>query len=179
MANYLISLHHPEYKITLFKDGFTGNHRLDAENFPVRRMAEFQKEYGSHGWIVTFHNILVMNDDRKTYLVEQVAQILMGIKKLDFFPTKAMASALGINSGWTEIFAVTLQQLRGYQGKAVQICKRFSWNYKKIQRWIKDTCQKHFGANSWSEYKYGEKVFRTSPFNSRYNIDREPKCSNK
>ena len=38
MANYLISLHHPDFGITLFKDGFTGNHRLDADDYPAGRM---------------------------------------------------------------------------------------------------------------------------------------------
>lgn len=167
MANYLISLHHPDFGITLFKDGFTGNHRLDADDFPAGRMREFQREYGRNGWIVDCHSVKVMDDDRKTYLVEQVAQILMGIKRLDFFPKREMAVRLGIPSGWTEIFAVTLNQLRGYQAKAIQICKSFGWNFKRIFQWIRSTCQTHFGADSWSEYKYGEKVYRTSPFNRK------------
>tara|TARA_A200000159_G_C7151975_1_gene267581 strand:+ start:105 stop:632 length:528 start_codon:yes stop_codon:yes gene_type:complete len=172
MSNYLISLHHPKFGLTLFKDGFTGNHRLDDNGEPAARMREFHREYGKHGWQVDYHSNLTMFDDRRTYLVEQIAQILMGIKKLDFFPTKDMALALGIGSGWTEIFAVNLKQLQGYQGKAVQICKKLNWNYKLIQAWIQATCQKHFGTDSWAEHKYGERVFRTSPFNSRYNITR-------
>jgi hypothetical protein len=171
MSNYLISLHNPAYGITLFKDGWTGNHRLDDDGLPTARLNEFHREYGKHGWIVTFCSNLTMFDDRRTYLVEQIAQILMGIKKLDFFPTRAMAQDLGINSGWTEIFAVDLPQLRGYQGQAVRICKRHNWNYAKIQDWIKATCQANFAADSWAEYKYGEKVFRTSPFNGRYNLE--------
>ena len=170
MSNYLISLHHPEYGLTLYKDGFTGNHRLDDDGYPHARMKEFMREYGKHGWVVTFHSNLTLDDDRKTYQVEQVAQILMGIKGLDYFPTKKMAQALGINSGWTEIFMVNLHQLQGYQGKAVQICAGMGWNHSRIHGWIKSTCTKHFGVGSWAEYKYGEKVFRTSPFNGRYNI---------
>lgn len=172
MSNYLISIHNPKYGITLFKDGFTGNHRLDDDGKPSARMREFNREYGKHGWVVTYHSNLTMFDDRRTYLIEQIAQILMGIKGLDFFPTKAMAQALGIHSGWTEIFSVTLPQLQGYQGKAVQICMAHNWNYRKIQGWIRSTCQKHFNADSWAEYKYGEAPFRTSPFNTRYNITR-------
>jgi len=170
MSNYLISLHNPDFGLTLMKDGFTGNHRLDDDGKPTLRMKEFMREYGKHGWQVNYHSNLTLDDDRKTYNVEQVAQILMGIKGLDFFMTKKMAQALGINSGWTEIFTVTLPQLQGYQGKAVQICSGMDWNYKRIHAWIRSTCQKHFGTDSWSEHKYGERVFRTSPFNSRYNI---------
>lgn len=170
MSNYLISLHHPEYGLTLFKDGFTGNHRLDDDGLPHLRMKEFMREYGRYGWVVTFHSNLTLDDDRKTYHVEQVAQILMGIKGLDYFPTKKMAQALGIHSGWTEIFMVSLPQLQGYQGKAVQICAGMDWNNKRILGWRKAMCMKHFGVDSWGEYKYGEKVYRTTPFNGRYNI---------
>jgi len=171
MSNYLISLNNPEYGVTLFKSGWTGNHRLDDDGFPHARLSEFNREYGKHGWVVTYCSNLTMNDDRKTYLVEQISQILMGIKKLDFFPTQKMAKDLGIQSGWTEIFAVDLNQLRGYQGRAVQICQGLNWNYRRIQKWIRQTCQANFGADSWAEYKYGEPVFRTSPFNSRYNYE--------
>ena len=170
MSNYLISITHPEYGLTLFKNGFTGNHRLDDDGQPAARMREFHREYGRHGWIVNYHSNMTMFDDRRTYLTEQVAQILMGKKGLDFFPTKAMAQALGIHSGWTEIFSVTLPQLQGYQGKAVQICAAHNWNYRKIRAWIRSTCQDCFGADSWAEYKYGDKVWRTSPFNGRYNV---------
>ena len=49
----------------------------------------------------------------------------MGIKKLDFFPTKDMALALGIGSGWTEILLLTLNSFKAI-GKAVQICKKLN-----------------------------------------------------
>ena len=176
MSNYLISLHHPKFGLTLFKDGFTGNHRLDDDGLPIARLREFDREYGKHGWIVSFHSNLTMFDDRRTYLVEQIAHILMGKKGLDFFPTKDMAVALGIHSGWTEIFQVSLNQLQGYQGKAVSICSSMNWNYRKINALIKATCQESFGTNSWAEYKYGEQVFRTSPFNGRYNITHKETC---
>ena len=134
----------------------TGN--LDDDGLPAARMREFHREYGKHGWIVNYHSNMTMFDDRRTYLTEQVAQILMGKKGLDFFPTKAKAQDLGIHSGWTEIFAVSLNQIRGYQGKAVQICKSLNWNFKKIFQYIKNFCQTHFGSDNYAEYKYGEKV---------------------
>ena len=59
MSNYLISLHHPKFGLTLFKDGFTGNHRLDADGKPSARMREFVREYGKHGWQVDYHSCLL------------------------------------------------------------------------------------------------------------------------
>ena len=55
-----------------------------------------------------------------------------------------MAQALGIHSGWTEIFAVNLHQLQGYQGKAVQICAGMDWNNKQDSSLRKAMCMKHF-----------------------------------
>lgn len=165
MANYIISI--TANDTTLFKSGWTGNHRLDDDGFPEGRFKEFLRSYGRNGWTVNFHNCLVLDDDRKTYLIEQLSQIMMAKKGLDFFKAQADAIAVGIKSGWTEIFAVSLNQIRGYQGKAVQICKKLNWNFRKIQKYIRDFCRKHFEADNYAEYKYGEKVYRTTPFNRK------------
>lgn len=165
MANYIISI--TANDTTLFKSGWTGNHRLDDDGFPEGRFKEFLRSYGRNGWTVNFHNCLVLDDDRKTYLIEQLSQIMMAKKGLDFFKAQADAIAVGVKSGWTEIFAVSLNQIRGYQGKAVQICKKLNWNFRKIQKYIRDFCRKHFEADNYAEYKYGEKVYRTTPFNRK------------
>lgn len=165
MANYIISI--TANDTTLFKSGWTGNHRLDDDGFPEGRFKEFLRSYGRNGWTVSFHNCLVLDDDRKTYLIEQLSQIMMAKKGLDFFKAQADAIAVGVKSGWTEIFAVSLNQIRGYQGKAVQICKKLNWNFRKIQKYIRDFCRKHFEADNYAEYKYGEKVYRTTPFNRK------------
>ena len=165
VANYIISI--SDDKSTLFKTGWTGNHRLDGDNFPEGRFKEFLRSYGREGWKVGFHSCLVMDDDRKTYLVEQLSQIMMARKGLDYFKAQTDAIAVGIKSGWTEIFAVSLNQIRGYQGKAVQICKKLNWNFRKILNYIKTFCRKHFGSDNYAEYKYGEKVYRTTPFNRK------------
>jgi hypothetical protein len=165
VANYIISIN--DGKSTLFKSGWTGNHRLDADGFPEGRFKEFLRSYGREGWIVNFHNCLVLDDDRKTYLVEQLSQIMMARKGLDYFKVHSDALAVGIKSGWTEIFAVSLNQIRGYQGKAVQICKKFNWNFRKILNYIRNFCRQHFGSDNYAEYKYGEKVYRTTPFNRK------------
>lgn len=165
MANYIISI--TANDTTLFKSGWTGNHRLDDDGFPEGRFKEFLRSYGRNGWTVNFHNCLVLDDDRKTYLIEQLSQIMMAKKGLDFFKAQSDAIAVGVKSGWTEIFAVSLNQIRGYQGKAVQICKKLNWNFRKIQKYIRDFCRKHFEADNYAEYKYGEKVYRTTPFNRK------------
>ena len=165
LANYIISIN--DGNSTLFKTGWTGNHRLDGDGFPEGRFKEFLRSYGREGWTVGFHSCLVMDDDRKTYLVEQLSQIMMARKGLDYFKAQTDAIAVGIKSGWTEIFAVSLNQIRGYQGKAVQICKKFNWNFRKILNYIKTFCQQHFGSDNYAEYKYGEKVWRTTPFNRK------------
>ena len=118
MANYIISI--TANDTTLFKSGWTGNHRLDDDGFPEGRFKEFLRSYGRNGWTVNFHNCLVLDDDRKTYLIEQLSQIMMAKKGLDFFKAQADAIAVGVKSGWTEIFAVSLNQIRGYQGKAAK-----------------------------------------------------------
>ena len=165
MANYIISIN--DGNSTLFKTGWTGNHRLDGDGFPEGRFKEFLRSYGREGWTVGFHSCLVMDDDRKTYLVEQLSQIMMARKGLDYFKAQTDAIAVGIKSGWTEIFAVSLNQIRGYQGKAVQICKKLNWNFRKILNYIKTFCQQNFGSDNYAEYKYGEKVYRTTPFNRK------------
>ena len=165
MANYIISI--SDDSSTLFKTGWTGNHRLDGDDFPQGRFNEFLRSYGREGWKVGFHSCLVMDDDRKTYLVEQISQILMARKGLDYFKNQADAISVGIKSGWTEIFAVSLNQIRGYQGKAVQICKSLNWNFKKIFQYIKNFCQTHFGSDNYADYNYGEKVYHTTHITSK------------
>ena len=56
MSNYLISLHHPTFGLTLFKDGFTGNHRLDEHcldvipwGFPPHIAGNVSRPYFSRG----------------------------------------------------------------------------------------------------------------------------------
>jgi len=47
MANYIISI--SDNKSTLFKTGWTGNHRLDADGFPEGRFKEILRSYGRNG----------------------------------------------------------------------------------------------------------------------------------
>ena len=149
---------------TIRKTGWTGHNQFD-DRVGWKRVHGLLKQYKKLG----FENPVCENTyapfsdeidrlerDRRTLAVEQIQNALMGRKGLHAGDIKKH----GI--GWTEIFAVSKNQLRGYLGKAVQICKKLAWDIEKIKDWLLNFSRQHFGTDSWSEYLYGKKVERTN-----------------
>ena len=71
MSNYLISITHPEYGLTLLKMVslvITVWMMTDSQQL----VCEFDREYGQHGWVVNYHSNMTMFDDRRTYLLSRL-----------------------------------------------------------------------------------------------------------
>ena len=148
MANYHLLLEDYLYKV-----GWSGNNQHD-DRVGWKRVHGLIKQYKKLGFKnVTLERVYTRekskNADSETICVERVTHVLMG----------AAGRHIGDQEkhgiGWTEIFAVSKNQLIGYFGKAIQICKRLNWNIKAIEEWLKNYCLKHFKVESWTEYVVG------------------------
>jgi len=137
MANYHIAI-----TDSLRKTGYTSNKQRNV-NGTWRRINGLKKQYASTREDSS-------NADEETLAVEQVTHVLMGSKGLHAGNQEIHGD------GWTEIFEVSREQLTGYFGKAIQVCKRLNWDIAKIVDWLEAYCTKKFGVISWSEYCYGE-----------------------
>ena len=149
MANYHIAI-----TDSLRKTGYTSNKQRNV-NGTWRRINGLKKQYADKGFPdVVLERIYTREDssnaDEETLAVEQVTHVLMGSKGLHAGNQEIHGD------GWTEVFEVSAQQLLGYFGKAVQVCKSLNWDIEKIVNWLEAYCTKKIGVISWSEYCYGE-----------------------
>ena len=149
MANYHIAI-----TDTLRKSGYTSNKQRNV-NGDWRRINGLKKQYANKGFPnAVLERIYTREDsanaDEETLAVEQVTHVLMGAKGLHAGNQETHGD------GWTEIFEVSQEQLTGYFGKAIQVCKRLNWDSEKIVDWLEAYCTKKFGVISWSEHCYGE-----------------------
>ena len=156
--------YHIEIGENLRKSGWTGHNQTNNRVGWIRvhnlikqyRKLGFENPTCENTYVIVSDDIDRLERDRRTMAVEQIQHALMGRRGLHAGDQNTHGT------GWTEIFAVSKNQLRGYLGKAVQICQQLNWDMEKIKEWLIQFCRKHFGYDSWSEYVYGKKVERTN-----------------